>query len=421
MSLLEVLRIALLDLALHKFRSALAALGIIFGVASVEAMMSISEGARQESLGRISALGVENILVRSVKPPKTDAKEPPKGRAYVAEFGLRRRDLEHVRRTFPGVRHAVGVRDMRQRLYSSSGRELDLRVMATEPPYLAISRSGIVAGRFLAPEDGRDRTSVCVLGTEAARKLFTFHDPLGGSVRVGNAWYDVVGVLENDAAVKAAGGEDINKYVFIPLATAQARYGDVSQTMEAGSYEVTRVELDTIALQMDDADVVLPTARRLETYLSKTHARKDYELLVPMELLRQKAATQRMFTIVMGSIAGISLLIGGIGIMNIMLANVYDRRKEIGTRRALGARRRDILRQFLFEAATLTGLGGLMGAAVGYGLGWGVSRYADWPTAFTPDAAVLGVSVSVLVGIVFGLWPAYQAARVNPIEALRAE
>jgi putative ABC transport system permease protein len=284
-----------------------------------------------------------------------------------------------------------------------------------------IGLSGIVAGRFLAPEDGRDRTSVCVLGTEAARKLFAFHDPLGGSVRVGNAWYDVVGVLQNDAAVKAAGGEDINKYVFIPLATAQARYGDVSQTMEAGSYEVTRVELDTIALQMDDADVVLPTARRLETYLSKTHARKDYELLVPMELLQQKAATQRIFTIVMGSIAGISLLIGGIGIMNIMLANVYDRRKEIGTRRALGARRRDILRQFLFEAATLTGLGGLMGAAVGYGLGWGVSRYADWPTAFTPDAAVLGVSVSVLVGIVFGLWPAYQAARVNPIEALRAE
>ena len=421
MGLLETLRQALVDLALHKFRSALATLGIIFGVASVEAMMSISEGARLETMGRIAVLGVDNILVHSVKPPQAGTKEPREGVPHRLEFGILRKDLAHIRGTFPAVAHAVGVRDMRKNLYSSSGRRLDLRVMATEPEYLEITRSRISRGRFLTPEDAADTKCVCILGADAVRKLFTFNDPLQGSVRVGNDWYHVVGVLENNAAVKAAGGDDINKYVFIPLATARALYGDVSSTQDAGAYETVCVELDAIAMQMADAEAVLPTARRLENYLGKTHARKDYELLVPMELLRQKAATQRIFTIVMGSIAGISLLIGGIGIMNIMLANVYDRRKEIGTRRALGARRSDILRQFLLEAAALTSLGGLAGVIVGYGLAWSVSHYANWPTALTLDAAFLGAGVSIGVGIIFGLWPAYQAAGVNPIEALRFE
>jgi putative ABC transport system permease protein len=421
MNLFEFLRTALLDLGRHKFRSALAALGIIFGVASVESMMSISEGARRETLGRIAVLGVDNIMIRSMKPAKSDAKGPATGSRQVAEFGLLRKDMAHIRATFPMVRRAVGIRDVRMRIYSSGGRELDLRVMATEPEYLDITRSSVLRGRFLAPEDGADGKAVCVLGAEAARKLFAYNDPLDGSVRIGSDWFHVVGMLTNAAALRAAGGDDINKYVFIPLGTAEMRYGDLSTTQEAGSYSAVHVELDGISLQLDDSDAVLPTSRRLENFLALTHKQKDYELLVPMELIRQKAATQRVFAIVMASIAGISLLIGGIGIMNIMLANVYDRRKEIGVRRALGACRTDIMRHFVFEAVVLTGLGGLVGTGVGYALARGVSHYAGWPTAFTPEGVTLGICVSVLVGIIFGLWPAWQAARVNPIEALRAE
>jgi putative ABC transport system permease protein len=421
MSVLEVFRIALLDLALHKFRSALAALGIIFGVASVIAMLSISEGARREAIGRISALGVDNVLARSVKPPKADTQDAGKGRRYVLDYGLRRRDLEHVRNTFACVRWVVGLRDMRQNLYASSGKALDVRVMATEPAYLDITRSAIARGRFLTLTDGATHKRVCVVGIDAARKFFAFHDPLDGSVRIGSDWYRVVGILTNPAALKAPGGEDVNNYVFIPLATAQATYGDTSIQYESGSSTAVRVELDGIAMKMTDSEAVLDTARRLETYLGKTHKRKDYELLVPLELMRQKDASQRIFSIVMATIAGISLLVGGIGIMNIMLANVRERRKEIGTRRALGARRRDIFRQFLIEAAVLTTLGGLVGVAVGYLLAGGVSTYARWPTVVTAASIIMGLGVSAMVGILSGMWPARQAARVSPIEALRSE
>ncbi len=329
--------------------------------------------------------------------------------------------MAHIRKTFPMIRYAVGVRDMRRSLYAPSGRKLDLQVMATEPDYLPITRSQVLRGRFLCDADQMTNTRVCVLGAEAARRIFAWRDPMRQGVRIGADWYKVVGIIENLAAVKAAGAEDINKYVFIPLATAKALYGDVSHSVSAGKRESVRVELDAIALQMADPEAVIPTAQRAKGYLKKTHKQEDYAISVPLELMLQKAATQRIFSIVMFSIASISLLVGGIGIMNIMLANVYERRKEIGTRRALGARRRDIIRQFVLESAVLTSLGGLVGALVGWGLAHGISRYSGWPTVLTPESVALGLGVSVTVGIVFGLWPAYQAARVHPIEALRAD
>jgi putative ABC transport system permease protein len=258
------------------------------------------------------------------------------------------------------------------------------------------------------------------VGAEAARKLFAYNDPLSQSVRVRNAWYRVVGVLENTAAAREAGGDDINHYVFIPLATARAHYGDLSLRQDAGSFQAEKVQLDAISIQMADSDLVIPVARRIETYLARTHKQKDYNVLVPLELMRQKAATQRIFTIVTASIASISLLIGGIGIMNIMLANVSERRQEIGTRRAIGATRKDILLQFVLESATLTSLGGSVGVAVGYGIARVVSTTAGWPTSMTWESAILGLGVACGAGILFGLWPAYQAAKVNPIEALRA-
>src|SRR4051812_8409968 len=414
----DAVRVALLDLALHKFRSALATLGIIFGVASVEAMMSISAGAERETLARISALGVDNVIVRSVKPDKQETTQREQERQDIAEYGLLRRDLEHVRLTLPSVRYAIGERNTRIDLYASNGKlQPGLSVIATEPDYLKVTRSQMSRGRFLSFIDEQDFKQVCVVGSEAARKLFAYHDPLSQSVRVRDTWYRVVGVLDNTAAAREAGGDDINHYVFIPLATARAEYGDLSMRQDAGSFQAEKVQLDAIALQMNDPDLVIPVARRIETYLARTHKQKDYTVLVPLELMRQKAATQRIFTIVTASIASISLLIGGIGIMNIMLANVSERRQEIGTRRAIGATRRDILVQFVLESATLTSLGGSVGVAVGYGIARVVSQTAGWPTSMTWESAVLGLAVACGAGILFGLWPAYQAAKVNPMGA----
>jgi putative ABC transport system permease protein len=419
MTLFETLRIALLDLALHKFRSALATLGIIFGVASVEAMVSISQGAQSEAVGRITLLGVDNIMIRSIKPVDAGSHKRESANQQILAYGLLRKDLEHFRQTMP-TEYAVGSRNMRTTLYTPTGHEMDLAVIATEPEYLALTRSQMSRGRFLTQVDMATRARVAVLGTEAARKIFGYEEPLGQSVKVGKEFYRVEGILDNAAALKDAGGDDINNQVFVPLTTAQAIFGDTSVQSSAGSSEISQIQLDAIGLRLADSELVPAAAERLENYLAQTHKEKDYQFLVPFELIRQKAATQRIFTIVMASIAGLSLLIGGIGIMNIMLANVYDRRKEIGTRRALGARRGDIMSQFVLEASALTTCGGMVGVAVGYGLAKAISVYAGWPTVISPMAIVLGLAMSSLVGIVFGLWPARQAARTNPIEALRA-
>jgi putative ABC transport system permease protein len=421
MTLFDTLKIALFDLSLHKFRSALATIGIIFGVASVEAMVSISQGAQSEALSHIAVLGIDNLIARSVKPSIADAPENnDNSRRYVLSYGLLRQDLEHCRKTFPGIRYAIGARNMRTQLYTESGRELDVSVVATEPDYLPFTRSRMSRGRFITPIDQAQYAQVAVLGMKAARKIFSYGDPLDQFVQIEGNSYRVVGLLENAADLKDSGGDDVSNQVFIPLATAQASVGDFSRQQSAGSFEATSIELDTIGLQLDNSADIPATAARLEHYLAETHKQKDFQLLVPLELLRQKEATQHIFAVVMASIAGISLLIGGIGIMNIMLANIFDRRKEIGTRRALGARRADILWQFLVEASALTTAGGVAGVGVGYLLAKAISHYAAWPTIISPVAIVLGLGISSLTGILFGLWPARQAARTNPIEALRA-
>lgn len=418
MGIFEVIQIALRDLALRKFRSALAALGIIFGVASVLAMISISEGAKQAEISRYSALGVENIIVSTVKPSDTDQKISEEKR--VANYGLLRKDLEHVRRTFQRVRYAVGVRNMRKTLYTDSAKKLDLTVLATEPNYKHIIRGKLRGGRFISDFDEKEYKRVCVIGSQASRKLFKFHNPLQKGVRIGSDWYRCVGVFE-DIPAKPGEKYDLNLCIFIPLATAQLLYGDRSTTREMGSSESVIIQLDHVLLQMEHEQYVTPTARRLEGYLKKTHPKGDYEVFVPVELLRQKESTQKTWALVMGAIAGISLLVGGIGIMNIMLANVSDRKKEIGTRRALGARKKDILRQFVIEAATLTGLGGFVGIAVGYLIAMLISYYTHWPVLIPRWAVTLSVSVSCFTGLLFGYWPAYQAAKVQPIEALRSQ
>src|SRR5687768_4117157 len=274
MNIFEALRTALLDLALHKFRSALATIGIILGVASVEAMVSISEGAKQETLSRIAVLGVDNVYLRSVKPSQTDVANMDQQRRYQAEYGLLRRDLEHLRQEFPMIRYAVGLKNTRKKLYAPSGKQIDVSIVATEPDHLHITRSKIPRGRFISHMDMETRAQVCVMGIGAARKVFSWQDPLDDWLRVGGDWFKVVGVLENEAGLRDVGGEDLNNFIFIPLATAQSRYGDQTSSQGMGSYEQAIIELDQIAIQLEHEDLVVPTATRMENFLVKTHKMK---------------------------------------------------------------------------------------------------------------------------------------------------
>ncbi|MCF7854658.1 MAG: ABC transporter permease [Candidatus Pacebacteria bacterium] len=417
----QTIRTALLDLSLHKVRTGMAALGVMFGVASVVSMLAISEGAKRESLSRIKSMGVDNIIVRSVQPAGTTptANSETESVPYQA-YGLKARDLHHVTKTFANVRRTAGVRSKRYKLSTLQDKSISVPVIATEHDYLAVTRTTILRGRFLQPLDGAEHRRVCVLGRNAVRTLFAFTDPLRQRLLIGGQWFRVVGIVENKAELTAVGSDDlINDHVFIPLNTARVIFGDVQPAQNGTG--LIHVEIDAAIIQALSENHVMPLKNRLSNYLLHTHPKKDYEIVVPLALLRQKESTQKMFTIVMSAIAGISLLVGGIGIMNIMLANVSERRKEIGMRRALGACRRDILLQFLVEAMTLTGLGGLIGIGMGFAVAYTVNTYARMPVTIPLWSVVLGLGVSVAVGMVFGLWPAHTAAAVNPIDALRSE
>jgi putative ABC transport system permease protein len=250
---------------------------------------------------------------------------------------------------------------------------------------------------------------VCSVGVEAARQLFGLEDPLGKTVSVFGASFKVVGLLNNPLHSKLAGKHDINNLVFV----------DYENLLTTFKRDTLQVVADYTYVQVEDLAYLKNTADRIRTYLSETHELPDYTISVPYELLLAEQATQRVFSVVMGSIAAISLLVGGIGIMNIMLANIYERTKEIGTLRALGAQRRTILTQFLFEAVTLTGLGGVLGVAIGFLIALIIEYSAGMPTVVTPVSVIVALTVSVLTGIIFGTHPAWKAANLSPIEALR--
>ena len=423
--LLSTVRLGVKSLLLHKLRSILTMLGIIFGVCSVIAMLAIGEGASYEAQEAIKKLGSDNIILRSVKPPE-DTKQSGMGRGGSIAYGLTYADGARIQSTIPGVRRVLPVRIIRENARFGPNN-VACQVLGTFPFYPDIIGLDVVRGRFLADTDERNQENVCVLTVGLAQSLFPYQDPLAQSVKVDAFYYRVIGLVreknlpEHRTQSGRMEGEPLDNNVYIPLSTSRGRFGETIMRRSASGFEVERVELHQITVQMRDTAAVESADPQIQTLLTHFHGKKDFEALVPLQLLRQAEQTKRIFNIVLGSIAAISLLVGGIGIMNIMLATVTERTREIGVRRALGAKRRDITLQFLVETVVLAVGGGLIGVAVGLIVPFAVSHLTTMRTIVTPWSVLLAFGISGAVGIVFGLYPAKAAARLDPIEALRHE
>ncbi len=418
--LARAVRMGVKSLLLHKLRSLLTSLGVLFGVGSVIAMLAIGEGASAEAQEQIKQLGSQNVILRSVKPPDDAASDQ---QTRVLSYGLTHADRRRIEETYPWLEEVVPVRQLLQEVRHGT-RVLNPRVLATTPDYLEVTGRPMMAGRFLSDADELGVRNVCVLGWEVARALMPLTDPIGETVKIGSEYFTVVGVLmprvRLDDDPPEPGAETTGE-VLIPASTGARWFGEMQVKIRSGSREIEEVELHEIVLAVRSPEEVDETAAAARTMLAETHDRRDYEVVVPLELLARAEETKRIFNIVLGSIAGISLLVGGIGIMNVMLATVTERTREIGIRRALGAKRRHIVLQFLVETVVLSVGGGLAGIALGLLIPVVVERYADLTTIVTPEAPILAFGISVSIGLLFGLYPAWRAATMDPVEALRHE
>ncbi len=422
---ITTIRLGIKTLMLHKLRSALTMLGIIFGVCSVIAMLAIGEGASYAAQEAIKKLGSNNIILRSVKPSE-DAKQAGLGRGMSLDYGLTYQDGARLQSTIPGVVRVMPVRIIRETVRFARN-SAPCQVLGTLPIYVEMVGLDIARGRFLTHADEINQNNVCVLTASLAKRLFPYQDALEQAVKIDAFYYRVIGLVreqnlpEQRTQAGKMEGEPLDNNVYIPLSTSRSRFGEVLIRRSAGSMEVEKVELHQLTVQMQDLASVETADPQIRSLLNRFHPKVDYEIVVPLQLLRQAEQTKRIFNIVLGSIAAISLLVGGIGIMNIMLATVTERTREIGVRRALGAKKRDIISQFLVETVVLSVGGGLIGVVVGVVTPFIVSRLTSMPTIVTVWSVLLAFGISGAVGIVFGLYPARAAAELDPIEALRHE
>ena len=421
----RTMRLGFRSLWLHRLRSLLTVLGIVFGVCSVIAMLAIGEGASFEAQEQIKNLGSQNIIIRSIKPPEEQKVSDKGSQNYVLEYGITYKDVVRIRSTIPGVTVVLPARNMRDYVWNISKR-VDCDIVGTVPWYPEMRNHHVAAGRFFTDADMEAQTSVCVLGAEMAPVLFPLESPLGKHVRVGADYYQVIGIMEpggrepqsesSEAATKPA-----THRMFIPLETAKLRYGEVLMKRRSGSFEAERVQLHEVTVKVDSLENVTSVSDAVKEVMLRNHKKKDYDIIVPLELLRKAERTKEIFNIVLGSIAAISLLVGGIGIMNIMLASVTERTREIGIRRALGARRKDIITQFLMETVLLSGAGGILGVLLGVAIPFVVSHTAGMVTIIRLWSPMVAFTISAMVGVIFGLYPAFRAANMDPVEALRHE
>jgi putative ABC transport system permease protein len=436
-SFLQTLRLGLKSLSLQKMRSALAALGIFIGTTTVIWLVAMGEGVSHDAQQQIMELGATNIIIRSVEPQAGEG-----GDDRLKTYGLLRSDYRRILSNLPTISRAVPIRELK-REFMVDGRTADVMLIGCAKEHYDLNRLKIARGRWMNDRD--EQKNVIVLASETAKRLFPFENPIGRRIDVRSDVYTVIGVTRARSASAAIGGSlearDYGFDAYIPLATFRHRVGDqiMNRIGEGRGFDFKGevVELTQITLTVDDIKQVDETAQIVESLLERYHDQEDYAVVVPKELLRQAERTRAMFNVLLVVIAGISLLVGGIGIMNIMLATVTERTREIGIRRALGAKRGDIIQQFLTETLVLTGSGGLLGVFFGLMCGpiFRTVRSilgAMYPEllpevvmSLEPRIALWSVGLSLLislgVGLLFGVYPARRAAHMNPIDALRHE
>lgn len=422
----KITEVGLKSIYSHGLRSLLTVLGIVIGVAAVIAMLAVSEGASYEAQQQFRDLGASNILLKSVKPVEVEQSSnqgfgPPQAVVY----GLTYSDIRTIEETIPGITNVIASRIVKKNVWHL-GRSMNTDVVGTAVDYPTSRNYNLRVGRFFSQSEVRDHANVVVLSDEVAQQLFPIDNPLGESVRIDGDYYNIVGVMESEGFSnlgqnQAGSSNAAPSRIFMPITSSRSRFGETTTRQTAGGVESETVELHETIIQIDNQDTVIEVGEVIEQILARRHDDVDYSVEVPLALLRQAEESALRDQIVAGAIAGISLLVGGIGIMNIMLASVTERTREIGIRRALGAKKRDIITQFLIEAVILSGVGGLIGVVLGITIPFLISLFWGMTTIVTPLAPLLAFSISALIGVIFGIYPSMRAADMDPVEALRHE
>lgn len=402
---------AIHELASQKLRTLLTLLGMIFGVGAVIAMLNIGEGAEKEALKLIDSMGVNNLIIEGKEYPRNELKE-----IREESLGLNMSDVEAALQTMPFVTSYSAEKRIKTYAVYSDIAKADSEAVGVSDSYFSLTNARLDTGRFLTQQDNTNVAQVAVLGADAADVLFAGESALGRFVKINHVWLQVVGVLKapnlnkNDFQGVKLGG-DRNR-IFVPLSTSLKKFNS----------EYLSSELDVIKLAVAKGYDSVLAAKAVSQLLKVRHGETDdYTLVIPSELLAQQKQTQQIFNIVMACVAGISLLVGGIGIMNIMLANVLERTKEIGLLRAVGATQRDIKLQFITESFVISVMGGLLGVVFGLLLSEVIGYYSEWAVTWSLWAIFLSLSICMLVGVAFGAFPAIKASKLNPIEALHSD
>lgn len=453
-SLLSNFYIAMEAVIANKVRSLLTALGIIFGVAAVIAMLAIGNGAQSEILEQIELVGVNNIIVKPIveQVEQTIGEDEDEGTNFSP--GLKLLDVESIRKSIPGIKK-LSPEILLETYIIKNGIRRSSKLVGVEPSYFEVANFNLEAGKMFSALQLEKGTPVCIIGKGIQQKFFPRENPIGKKIKVGSQWLEVIGVLKgryiSEQAMTNLGIRDYNMDVYTPIQTVLVRYinrdlvtgsglkksfgSSVSFGRRGGGFSITTTtastdddkpsnyhQIDRLVVQVNESEKLNTTADVLARMLERRHyGVVDYEISIPELLLKQQQRTQNIFNIVLAAIAAISLLVGGIGIMNIMLASVLERIKEIGLRLSIGAKKTDIIMQFLFEAVVISVSGGIAGVILGVGLAYAVSSLADFPTQISFSSILISFGVAATVGLVFGITPAKRAAEQDPITSLRHE